>query len=1680
MLLASADDANVTVDPYWTNVTFLMRGDTDINTYGLPVYRDFSKYQYKVRQMDGTANDSLIQTRPYNDSAYPVFPTDGNNIQVSSYLHINNKSNQFLRIAEINSGDTTLLGISKTYPTYLDILQEGNPYHVDLGSGNFTFEFSFFAEEVNLPYRYQSIISCPGTFTNSFFSPSTPAGIKTYISPWTGTYDCWTIVLDNSDLVFFARGNPFKVNSTAITKNTWYHVCIQRVGNQLWTYINGTRTNVYTYNITLTNTYSNADWTVQYRLCIGSERGVRAAGFGTTGPITDYNRIDTSFSGGISNIRLTKGIARYNASFYTVKLPFPVSLTQNKIDTFYNDVLFNYPGEYDLYDYSKYFAHPVSTQQRRKVFSYDHGFLLLQDGTEYISKNISVNLSNTEWTIEFYIAPTFNNAILPRGMAFPNARELVEPQTGNTYASLLSNYSSNTYITSEVELPLLSLVSNNNKFIDISQRIIPGNNAYMGLRLSSNGTSWINVASEAGITWGGTALPNDTIKFNATGFSTLPAGLTATTGVRYLGYDEPFQHYVIQRLNNVIYFFINGSLHRSISFSNTLYGEDKNNLELHIGGYRGAAFGRVPVSTNIPSPNPANFQTGQVAPLDFAIKGIKVTNKAKYPTTGTIAYMNSHSIHPLPLELNVTPPPRARVLAISRKINNITISNSQAEWYVYWSQPIQTLTLADFTITQSDGLTGASLTSLTKLNEYQYVVKADTGSATGRLTLNFIDRKTLFYKGTSNFISNAIGELNFEGDYYIINKQPPVPILSSGSNPYVNGPFQVTLTFQGAIANFYSEKIGLVNCKITNIIQTDDVNVTYQLTITPINQDVVIIQCLEGVAQTETGINSAISQPLTRIYSTNFPILQTPLNLTTTRNDLSPNRLVLQEVISNNTVFDNTRFPVGETASLRVIPTSEQSGLRYLNFNAVSSILSNVNSTDWTIEFFLRINGQQSGTTNFSHILSVENASTGFSIVSVGTSLRIRRTVASGAELFTSLSTSWRNLGRANNTTFPQWTDNTFTQQEKFPHFAITKQGTTYRFYVNGSRVALFSSPTTVIDITKGDIYIGYYPARVTDIDYNLSNVRLTLGSALYTAATVNIPALPYTVSPNILDSTELFNYISIYSNNTNANRATLNNEVKLKFTSIFNLQSTPVVTILGKSVAPIEGDNNTYTASIFIQSSDPDGKIPFIIDVSSEPGMPSKTFTNTTNGSEVIVDKTPLSANISTTELNNNNYIIPCQILFTEPVTYMDLTSLTVTNCVLSNLLKVDNLTYTFTARCLNNGTFSIQLEANKVIDQAGNFNTSSNILSRTGAVPAYIPDPYWNNVLFCLQPTNNIIDESLSQIPITINNVVVDNAVAPNNIGASLYFNGQNSSLEFTLGETLSSGNDYTIEFFAYVKSSTVFRLGTPTIQPANNVTATTFQANWQSTPNASSYILDISTQSNFNTYLPGFKNLNVGNSTTYLVTTTKGIYVPALQTDMYLGSKGFVPKWKYPYDSIGYVYDVALDANFTKKLFLYSNKFTKNTYAVVGTLENLAYQSGSSSSSTTTSTDSYNLAKGVVITGLLSNNNYPKLYYFLEEETIRLYKNNKYAMPAIAEDVDSLTWLHIAIVNRTKYTYLYINGILQDKIRNTGFATDFDIGYDIGRFYGYITGLRITKGVARYTSDNFIIPTLPYPKN
>jgi hypothetical protein len=106
----------------------------------------------------------------------------------------------------------------------------------------------------------------------------------------------WTLEFNaSSQLTFFAgafsSSTPVVVSSTAFSTNTWYHVAVARSSGTTKIFVNGSQENTSTSSYTVStggNLYIGAGW---------------------------YNPSGREITGKLSNVRISKGLARYTANF---------------------------------------------------------------------------------------------------------------------------------------------------------------------------------------------------------------------------------------------------------------------------------------------------------------------------------------------------------------------------------------------------------------------------------------------------------------------------------------------------------------------------------------------------------------------------------------------------------------------------------------------------------------------------------------------------------------------------------------------------------------------------------------------------------------------------------------------------------------------------------------------------------------------------------------------------------------------------------------------------------------------------------------------------------------------------------------------------------------------------------------------------------------------------------------------------------------------------------------------------------------------------------------------------------------------------------------------------------------------------------------------------------------------
>ncbi len=152
-------------------------------------------------------------------------------------------------------------------------------------------------------------------------------------------------------------------------------------------------------------------------------------------------------------------------------------------------------------------------------------------------------------------------------------------------------------------------------------------------------------------------------------------------------------------------------------------------------------------------------------------------------------------------------------------------------------------------------------------------------------------------------------------------------------------------------------------------------------------------------------------------------------------------------------------------------------------------------------------------------------------------------------------------------------------------------------------------------------------------------------------------------------------------------------------------------------------------------------------------------------------------------------------------------------------------------------------------------------------------------------------------------------------------------------------------------------------PPVKPATGVTVTGFTANWGTAAGATGYRLDVSLSSSFNSYLPGFQNLNVGtatnktltgltanttyfyrvrgynsttnsgNSGTIPVTTLSGsLGAPTASTGLVFSATLFIANWNALSGATGYRLDVSTNSTFSNFLPGFDNADQNNNVSAI----------------------------------------------------------------------------------------------------------------------------------------------------
>ena len=122
---------------------------------------------------------------------------------------------------------------------------------------------------------------------------------------------------------------------------------------------------------------------------------------------------------------------------------------------------------------------------------------------------------------------------------------------------------------------------------------------------------------------------------------------------------------------------------------------------------------------------------------------------------------------------------------------------------VAFSEPVTGVDLADFMLTLSPGLTGASVASIAPLSGTTYTISVNTGSGSGTLRLDVLDDNSILDMANNPLGGPNPGDGTFTaGEAYTIDKSAPgvTSSLRTGPNPTPADSVAFTVTFSEAVS----------------------------------------------------------------------------------------------------------------------------------------------------------------------------------------------------------------------------------------------------------------------------------------------------------------------------------------------------------------------------------------------------------------------------------------------------------------------------------------------------------------------------------------------------------------------------------------------------------------------------------------------------------------------------------------------------------------------------------------------------------------------------------------------------------------------------------------------------------------------------------------------------------------
>ena len=159
-------------------------------------------------------------------------------------------------------------------------------------------------------------------------------------------------------------------------------------------------------------------------------------------------------------------------------------------------------------------------------------------------------------------------------------------------------------------------------------------------------------------------------------------------------------------------------------------------------------------------------------------------------------------------------------------------------------------------------------------------------------------------------------------------------------------------------------------------------------------------------------------------------------------------------------------------------------------------------------------------------------------------------------------------------------------------HIAVVRSGTSLLMYANGNRVLNQASASFGANVTA-PLWVGAYLSGSAVVNGNMTDVRFTKGTALYTGSTYTVPTAPLTPSANttlLLNGMNAGTYDAAAQNNleTVGNAQVSSAQAKYGTTSVYFDGTGDYLTAPSSAAFDFSSGNFTIEAWVYVTSSSP------------------------------------------------------------------------------------------------------------------------------------------------------------------------------------------------------------------------------------------------------------------------------------------------------------------------------------------------------------------------------------------------------------------------------------------------------------------------------------------------------------